>query len=157
MAVVPIDGMVRAYWLTAIANLAAPTVAEGNAGTSIHGFINPDGLDISWATGSVDVGNLGSTQNAQAAGRRTCTITVTFHHDGVVDTAYNLMVYRNTGFLLLRYGVLATTAWTIADKVETYPIQIGQTSQVKPQPDGTWDFTVPMMVTSDANPRAVMA
>jgi hypothetical protein len=157
MAVVPIDGMVRAYWLTAIANLAAPTVAEGNAGTSIHGFITPDGLKITWATGSVDAGNLGSTQNSQVAGRRSPSIEVTFHHDGVVDTAYNLMVYRNSGFLLLRYGVLATTAWTIADKVEAYPIQIGQTSQVPPGPDGTWDFTVPMLVTSDAQPRAVMA
>ncbi len=157
MAVVGIDGMVRAYWLTACANIAAPTVAEGNAGTSIHGLITPDGLDITWATGSVDAGNLGSTQNSQAAGRRSPTINVTFHHDGTVDTAYTLMVYKNSGFLLLRYGVLATTAWTIGDKCEVYPVQIGQTTQTKPQPDGTWDFSVPLLVTSDANTRAVMA
>jgi hypothetical protein len=157
MAVVPIDGMVRGSWLTAVANIAAPTVAELNAGTLATGFITPDGLDITWATGSVDVGNIGSTQNAQAAGRRTPTMSITFHHDGVVDTMYNLMVYRAAGFFVFRYGVLATTAWTVADKVEVYPSQIGQTSQVKPQPDGTWDFTVPVMVTSDANTRAVVA
>jgi hypothetical protein len=157
VAVVPIDGNVRVSWLTALASLAAPTVAELNAGTLLTGFITPDGLDISWATGNVNAGNLGSTQNAALAGRRTPTMSITFHHDGATDTAYNLMVYRAAGFWVIRYGVLATTAWTIGDKVEAYPAQIGQTSQVKPAPDGTWDFTVPVTVTADANTRAVVA
>ena len=157
MAVVPIDGMVRASWLTALAVLASPTVAELNAGTAMQGFILPDGLDITWTTGRVDTSNLGSTQGSGAAGRRTPDMSVGFHHDGVVDTAYNLMVYRAAGFWVFRYGVLATTAWTIGDKVETYPAMVGQTTQTKPAPDGTWDFTAPIFVTSDANTRAVVA
>jgi len=157
VAVIPIDGMVRVSWLTALSVLASPTVAELNAGTSLTSFITPDGLDISWATGKVDTGNLGSTQNAAAAGRRTPDMNITFHHDGTVDTAYNLMVYRASGFIVIRYGILATTAWTVGDKVETYPVQVGQTTQTKPAPDGTWDFMAPIMVTSDANTRAVVA
>lgn len=157
MAVVPIDGMVRVSHLPACANIQAPTTTELNAGTALEGFIRPDGLDISWQNGKVDAGNLGSTQNAQQVGRRTPTIQLGVHHDSGVDTAYNLMVYRATGFLAVRRGVLKGTAWTSGDKLEVYPIQYGEPSPVKPQPDGSWDFDVDVMVTSDAATRAVVA
>jgi hypothetical protein len=157
VAVVPIDGMVRVSWLTACAVVQSPTVAEANAGTALEGFILPDGLDIGMATGRVDLSNLGSTFGAGGVGRRTPSISIGFHHDGVVDTAYNLMVYRAVGFLLCRYGVLKTTAYTIADKVKVYPAMCGEPVETKPAPDGTWDFVVDIMVTSDPATRAVMA
>ena len=51
MAVVPIDGKVRVTWCNAIANIAAPTTTELNAGTALEGFITPDGLNIGASTG----------------------------------------------------------------------------------------------------------
>jgi hypothetical protein len=157
MSVVIIDGRVRVSWLTACANIAAPTVAEANAGTALEGFITPDGLDIGMDTGGVDNSNLGSTFTTMRAGRKKPTISITFHHDSPTDTPYNLLPYRTTGFLLVRRGVDKTTVYAIGDKVEVYPVESGEATQVKPGPDSTWDFTSPMFVTSDPNTRAVMA
>src|SRR6185369_2908477 len=155
MAVVPIDGRVRVTFATAIASVAAPTVAELNAGTALQGFITPDGLDITPSTGKVNTSNLGSKTTTSRAGRKDYDLSLTIHHDSPTDTPYNLLPYRTTGFLVVRRGVDATTAWGAGDKVEVYPVDTGEPMHVKPEPDGTWDFTVPMFLMADENTRAV--
>jgi hypothetical protein len=157
MATVPIDGKVRVSWLTACANINGPTVAELNAGTSLEGFITPDGLQIGASTGTVDTSNLGSTFTTGRAGRNSYEISLKFHHDSPTDTPFNLLPYRTSGFLAVRRGIDKTTAWTIAQKAEIYPVETMQTSEEAPAPDGSWDFTVPMVLTADAQPRAVVA
>lgn len=157
MAVVIIDGRVRVTWATSIANTAAPTVAELNAGTALESFITPDGLDIGMDTGAVDTSNLKSTFTTNKAGRKKPSISVTMHHDSPTDTPYNLLPYRTNGYLVVRRGVDATTAWTVADKVEVYPAESGEAVQVKPGPDSVWDFTSPLFVTADPQTRAVVA
>lgn len=157
MTAVIIDGRVRVTFAVSVASVAAPTVAEANAGTALEGFIRPDGLDIGMDTGGVDTSNLKSTFTTMRAGRKKPSINIGFHHDGPVDTPYTLLPYRTTGFLLVRRGVDATTAWTVADKLEVYPVETGEAVQVKPTPDNTWDFDSPMFVMSDPNTRAVMA
>lgn len=157
MSVVIIDGRVRVSWLTACANTSGPTVAELNAGTALQGFITPDGLNIGMETGGVNTSNLGSTFTTMRAGRKVPSITVKMHHDSPTDSPYNLVPYRANGFLAIRRGVDATTAWATSDKVEIYPVESGEAQQEPPQPDGTWDFTSPMFVTSDPVTRAVVA
>ncbi len=157
MAVVIIDGRVKVTFCTAIANIAAPTTTELNAGTALEQFITPDGLDISSSTGKVDVSNLRSTFTTNKAGRRAFDISVKFHHDSPTDTPYNLFPYNTDGYLVVRRGTDATTAWASTNKVEVYPVNSGEAMQEKPAPDGTWDFTIPFMVSSDPNTRAVVA
>jgi hypothetical protein len=157
MSVVIIDGRVRVTFATAIASVAAPTVAELNAGTALETLITPDGLDINVGTNKVDTSNLASTFTTNRAGRKTPEISVTFHHDSPTDTAWNLLPYRTAGFLIVRRGVDRTTAWTVADKVQVYPVEAGEPNETKPAPDSTWDFMVPMFVTADPNQRAVVA
>jgi hypothetical protein len=157
MSVVIIDGRVRVTFATAIANVAAPTTTELNAGTALESFITPDGLDIGMDTGGVDTSNLKSTFTTNRAGRKKPSISVTFHHDSPTDTPYNLLPYRTTGYLVVRRGVDATTAWATSDKVEVYPVDCGEAVQTKPAPDSTWDFMVPLFVMSDPNTRAVVA
>lgn len=157
MAPVIIDGRVRASWVTAIANINAPTVAELNAGTALEGYITPDGLDISASTGGVDVSNLGSTFTTMRAGRRSFDISIKFHHDGASDVAFNLLPYRTNGYLVVRRGIDKTTAWTAAQKVEVYPLESGEPTELPPAPDGTWDFTSPFYLTSDPQTRATVA
>lgn len=156
MAVVIIDGRVRVSWLTAV-TLAAPTVAELNAGTALEDKITPDGLNIAASTNGVDVSNLKSTFTTMRAGRRSFDVSVTFHHDDVSDTAYNLFIYRMTGFLAVRRGIDATTAWASTQKIEVYPLDTGERSEVPPKPDGTWDEVVPFFLMADPNTRAVVA
>lgn len=157
MSVVIIDGRVRVTWCSSVSNIAAPTTTELNAGTALETYITPDGLDISFDTGSVDASNLGSTYTTMRAGRRKPSVSITFHHDGSSDVAWNLLPYRTNGYLVVRRGVDRTTAWASSDKVEVYPLEAGESSQAKPAPDSTWDFTTPFMVTSDPNTRAVVA
>lgn len=157
MSVVIIDGRVKVTWCTSVASVAAPTVAEANAGTALQGFITPDGLDIAVATGKVNTSNLGSKTTTSRAGRKDFDVSIKFHHDSPTDTPYNLFPYRTNGFLLVRRGTDATTAWASSDKVEVYPLECGEPNQEKPAPDGTWDFTVPFYLTADENTRAVVA
>jgi hypothetical protein len=157
MAVVILDGRVRVTWATTISNIALPTTAELNAGTSLEGFITPDGLNINVSTNGVDTSNLGSTFTTMRAGRKGFDISTTFHHDGTVDTAWNLFPYRTNGYLVVRMGIDKATAWTAAQQVKVYPLESAEPSEVPPKPDSVWDFTVQFFLTSDPNTRAVVA
>lgn len=157
MTVVPIDGKVRVSWLTACANIQAPTVAELNAGTALEGFITPDGLNITPSTGKVAAGNLGSTFSAERIGRRAFAISIKFHHNSPTDTAWNLLPYRTSGFIAVRRGIDKATAYAATQKAEVYPVESGEPAEEPPQPDGTWDFTVEFALTDDAATRAVIA
>lgn len=164
MSVVIMDGRVRVSWLTACANIAAPTVAELNAGTNITSFITPDGLDISVSTGKVNVGNVGSTYTLNRVGRREPDLSLTLHHDSPTDTPWTLLTYRATGFLAVRTGIDTATAWTVGQGtggstgvVQMFPVECGEYNPVKPGPDTSWDFMVPLTVYLDPNTRAVVA
>jgi hypothetical protein len=167
MSVVIMDGRVLVYWLTACANIAAPTTTELNAGTNLTTYIRPDGLDIGMDTGSVDVGNVGSTFTLTRVGRRNPTIMLGCHHDATsstTDPAWNLLVYRTTGFLAVRTGVLTTTAWASAQggggttgALQVYPVECGEFTPSKPGPDTSWDFDVPLKVYLDPSTRSVVA
>lgn len=167
MSVVIMDGRVKVYWLTACANIAAPTVAELNAGTALDPYITPDGLDISVTTNKVNVGNVGSTYTLERVGRRAPSIALTFHHDGTTgstDPAWNLLTYRAVGFLAVRLGIDKATAWTASQggggangSLEMYPAECGDYNGVKPAPDTSWDFMVDLTVYLDPNRRAVVA
>ncbi len=158
MAVIIIDGRVKVTWCSAIANIAAPTTTELNAGTALQQYITPDGLDVSASTGKVDTSNLGSTFTTSKAGRRAFDSSIKFHHESGTDVPYNLFPYNTDGYLVIRRGTaLATAAWASSDKVEVYPMNTGEAMQEKPAPDGTWDFTIPMFVSADPNTRAVVA
>lgn len=158
MAVVIIDGRVRVTWCTSVVSMAAPTVAELNAGTALETFITPTGLVINPTTGAVDVSNLGSKATAERAGRVKYSVKITFHHDGTSDVAYNLLPYRTNGVLAVRRGFDRTIAWATSDKVETYSLESGEPDQVDPAPSGVWDFTVDFFLTeSGYQSRAVVA
>jgi hypothetical protein len=167
MAVVIMDGRVRVYWLTACANIAAPTVAELNAGTDLTGYIRPDGLDISMTTGEVDVGNVGSTFTLKRVGRRVAAVTLGFHHDATAattDPAWSLLVYRATGFLASRTGIDKATAWASGQggggttgALMVIPLEVAEFSPSKPAPDTAWDFDVPVKVYLDPSWRSVVA
>jgi hypothetical protein len=168
MSVVVIDGRVRCIWMTACNNPSAPTVAECNAGTDITTYINPDGLNISMATGKVPNGNVGSVITTNLAGRQEPGITITGHHDataGSTDPLWNLATYRAFGFFLVRSGIDKATAFAVGQggggangAVECYPIQAGQYNHEKFDPNSTWDFTIDLFVYSDAmSKRAVIS
>lgn len=167
MSVVIMDGKVKVTWMSACAAIALPTTAELNAGTELTSYIRPDGLDIGMTTGNVDVGNVGSTFTLNRVGRRVPTVQLGLHHDatsGSTDPAWSLLVYRTLGFLAVRTGVLTATAWATGQgaggttgALMVIPVEVAEYSPVKPAPDTSWDFDVPLMVYLDPSWRSVVA
>lgn len=150
------DGKLRVYYVPTIANTAAPTTTELNAGTRLDSTMTADGLEISFATADVDNSALSSTFDTRQAGRRTPSISVTIKRQTGTDTIYNLLTYQTTGYLAVRRNIDASTAWASAQAVEVYPIQCGQSSQAY-GPNTIQRYTVPLMVTTDPNTVAAVA
>jgi hypothetical protein len=145
------DGMVKVSFVPAIANIAAPTATELNAGTSLEGRLTPDGLTTGAETAEVDSSKLNSVSNAAVTGRRTFTIGVKYvRGDGVNDKAVEAaLVYGAKGYIVVRRDKLATVAWTAADKVEVYPVQVRQPNPDAPAANALQAVDVPMVVTSE--------
>jgi hypothetical protein len=152
------DGNVAVSWVPSIASIAAPTVAELNAGTKLEAeFITPDGLKTDAETGSIDTSSLGSTFNTSAAGRRKYDIALTIKRKTVADVAYNLLIFRAEGFVVVRRTVAASTAWIAGQEVEVYPVQCGEAQRVAPEENSVTKVIVPMFLTAEPDTRAVVA
>lgn len=152
-----VDGYIKCSFVPTIANIAAPTTTELNAGTSLESFITPTGLQIKPTTATVDTSNVASTFTTQAAGRRSFAITVEMKRQTPTDTAYNLLPYRTSGYLVVRRTLTAATAYASGQTVEVYPVTTGEPETAPPAANEVQKFTSSMMVTSDPNTRAVIA
>jgi hypothetical protein len=151
------DGMVRVAFVPAIANIAAPTVAELTAGVDLEGRLRPDGLATPSDTGRIDNSKLRSTFGTEIVGRRSFSgISVTYvrgpESDEEATEVEEALTYRAVGFLVIRRDKLATAAWTAADRVEVYPVQVAQPNPANPGPDALQEVEVGFALT--AEPKA---
>lgn len=151
------DGMIRVYYTASISNKAAPTVAELNAGTSISNFITKDGVNTPSNQNMVDNASLAETFDAQVPGSFGGPITLTGIRDNATDTFWNLITYNLAGYIVIRRGVATATAWTIADKVEVYPVQFHEPLPVPTASNEQGRFSAQGAVTSQPNLKAVVA
>lgn len=151
------DGKTLVYWVTTIANKAAPTVAELNAGTRISGFLTKDGLDIPFSQNTSDNADLEDTFDAKGVGTFGADITLTCFRDDTTDTAWNLFVYGTTGYLVVREGIAVGTAWTAAQKVQVYPAQMHEPVPVPPTSNEQRKFKVMLPVTDQPSLKATVA
>jgi hypothetical protein len=149
------DGNFKVSWVTTISNIAAPTVAELNAGLALESYITPDGLDISADTSPVDNSALSSTFNTATAGRRAYTINLTIKKQ-TPRVWENTLVYQATGYLAVRREVIQTTGYTVAQKIEIYPAQVGEPNPGY-GPNEIQRGTVPIQVTAAPNTNATIA
>jgi hypothetical protein len=159
MADIVSDGRTRVSWVTTIANIAAPTVAELNAGILLHDTLTSDGLiGFSPETATVPTTSLASTFNTSRNGRTSFTGTMfrLKKQDGT-DTIFTTLIKDAAGYAVVRRSVLATTAWTIADKVQVYPAVCGEVSFVDVEENTLERYEVPLNVTAAPNQRAVVA
>lgn len=120
MAVVIMDGKTRVSWLVAVANTAAPTVAEMAGGVSLETAFTPDGLDIKVTTGRKDTSNLASRRNSERVTRISYAVAGTFYRDDTNDIAWNLLPYGAKGFLVVREGIDRETPWASGQRVRVF-------------------------------------
>lgn len=153
------DGRTRVYSVPSIANIAAPTVAELNAGTDLSGLITPDGLiGFEPDTGDVDNSKLNSTFDTKTPGRasfsgtmlRMCKQTGT-------DSVYNTMVYGYSTNIVIRRDLAASTAWAAAQPCEVYPSACGEVRNLAPEPNSLHKYEVPIKIGTQPNLRATAA
>jgi hypothetical protein len=151
------DGMLKIYVVSTIANIAAPTVAELNAGTAITNFVTKDGLTVPAEQNYVDNFSLAETYNSQVVGSFGGPITMIGIRDAATDTFWDLVVYGTNTHLAVRRGTATGTAWGAGNKLEVYPIQWHEPLPMQTAQDEQGKFTAAAAVRSQPNLKAVAA
>lgn len=133
MADIIVDGMTRVAFVPTIANINSPTLAELNAGTLLTSTLTPTGLEgFENSTAEVDNTSLASTFDTKLPGRQSFSGTglVLKKQDGT-DTVFNLLSVPNTnGHIVIRDGVVESTAWAAGQSVEVHPIRTAAHSKL---------------------------
>ncbi|MFC3504804.1 hypothetical protein ACFOOK_28085 [Micromonospora krabiensis] len=146
-------------WVPAIANKAAPTTTELNAGILLQSVITADGLvGFEAETADVDTTSLASTFNTVTIGRDTFSGTLLRikKQDGT-DTAYNTLVRGATGHIVIRRDIAETTSWASSQKVEVYPVVVGQARRLAPEANTVARYEVPTKISAAPELRATVA
>jgi hypothetical protein len=144
----------KVTFATAVANIAAPTVAEIAAGTDLSNRITADGLGTEPVQNKASQPMLGDAFVAERVGTHGVAMTVTFKRDPAgPDAAWDLFNYRTTGFLIIgRNGSLAA-----AQKCEVYPVEAQKPVPLASAENEYQKFQVAFAVTSEPNIKATVA
>lgn len=121
------EGTVEVFWVTTVANPAAPTSTELNAGVDITGALAGD-LVLPFAGQTTDAADMSSRFNKTAPGDFGGSEgTFTIHREKASgdDTAYTTLTRGAIGYLAVANRGLATPGtWAISDEVDLWPAEI---------------------------------
>ena len=154
------DARTRVTWMPACANIAAPTVAELNAGILLNSIITPDGLvGFEATTADVDTAALDSEYDTVGVGRDSFSGTMfRLKKQTTGDTTYTTIGAKGVaGFVAIRRDVPVTTAWTALQLVEVYPAYTGRRRNLSPEKNAVRKYEVPIKIYSAPNIDAVVA
>lgn len=148
----------RLAWVTTIASIAAPTVAELAAGVDITPFISKDGVNTPANQNMVDNATITDSFDAQLVGSFGGSLTLTMYRDTVTaDDPYEDFEWGDVGFVVIRYGILYTTAFAAAQRVEVYPAQAHEPVMQPSAANANAKFTIQFAVTDQPEKHAVVA
>lgn len=151
------EGQTKVAFVTTIASIAAPTVAELGAGTELSSLLTKDGLQVPDQQNMVDSSTLSDTFDAQRVGSWGGGVTLQGFRDNASDDLWDLAVYGTEGHIVVRRGSAYDDAWAAADVVEVYPIQMHEPVPNQTASNEEARFTVACAVTSEPDKRAVVA
>lgn len=167
MADLGFDGLISVWWVATIADITAPKAATeiNAAGTVVlHTRLTPDGLTTGAGSDTIDTSKMSSTFNTKIVGRRNFDglqlkyVRGDATNEKLLDTT---LVYRASGFLVVRRNILSSIAATAADKVEVYPAQCQEPQYDSPAPNALQTVVVPLTLTADprssSNPATLAA
>lgn len=159
MADVFADGNTRVSWVPAISNQNAPTTAELNAGTLLQSVLTADGVvGFEASSAEVDTSSLASTFNTKTVGRDDFSGTMLrLKKQSGTDTVYNTLTRGTSGFVVIRRGILETTAYASTQAIEVYPVTCGQTRNLAPEANSVQKYEVPTPITAAPSLRAAVA
>jgi hypothetical protein len=154
------DGNVCVTFASAIANIALPTTTELNAGIRLQSFLTADGLNgFEASSAEVDTTSLASTFNTKTIGRTDFSNTMLRLKKQTYgsDTPYSTLTRGTSGFIVIRRGIVETTAYVSAQALEVYPITCGEVKHLAPTANSVQKYEVPTPITSAPNLRAAVA
>lgn len=160
MADITVDGLTRVYFVTTIASIAAPTVAELNAGVRVGAQLLADGLEgFEPSTAKVDNTSIESTFGTSTPGRTEFgdTALVLKKQSGTDTTFTTLNTKGTTGYIVIRDGIDADTAWTAAQIAAVYPVTTGQWAYLPREANAVLKYRVPIPVSAEPNQIATVA
>lgn len=136
------DGNIKVTFVPSVANIAAPTVAELTAGTTLECLITADGADVSVSEDVISIPKLCETSNSEAPGRTTYKITLTIvrKDNPTEDVAWTTLLRKTAGFLVFRYGPPVTTAYATTQSVQVFPGTFGERMPQKPAANAAVTF-----------------
>lgn len=151
------DGTTKVVFAPTIADIAAPTVAELDAGTDWSAFIMKDGLSEPSDQNNTPVASLLDTFNAQVPGSFGGSIELTVQRDNDTDVVWDEITYGLEGFLVVRQGPPAGAAFASGDLLRVYPVTWHEPVPVAPSGDTPAQFTAMGPVTRQPDLKAVAA
>jgi hypothetical protein len=159
VADIVVDGFTRVAYVPTIANIAAPTTTELNAGILLQSVMTPDGLTgFEATTADVDNSALNSTFNTVTIGRDSFSGTkLTFKKQATGDTTYTTLTRGTAGYIVVRRYIDNATAWTTAQVVEVFPVIFGQTRNLAPTANSVTKWEVDTKISATPNIRAAVA
>ena len=162
MADIILDGMVKVAVVPTVAAVdLSPTAAEITAGEVVSPYMPADGLrNFDPTTNKVDTTSIESTFDTFAFGRTGFGDTaLVFKKQSGTDDVYDLMTAYGTDlYLIIRVGVLASTAFAAAQEVSVYPIKLGQWSWLDlGTPNSVARYYVPVGISAPPNYEATVS
>lgn len=159
MADITSDGKTRVYWVTSIANIAAPTTSELNAGIDLTSTMTADGLSgFNPDTADVDTSSLASTFTTNVNGRTSFSNTqLTLKRQSGTDTIFTTLVRDTAGYVVIRRSIAQSTAWASSQGVEVYPALCEEVSRMDPAPNTVERYAIGIKITSSPSLRAAVA
>lgn len=159
MADIVVDGTVKVSWVPTIANIAAPTTTELNAGIVLENTVTRDGLmGFKAETADVSTTPLSGTFETVMPGMASFSNTgLRVKKQATGDTIYTTLTRNTAGYLVIRRSLTATTAWTSSQEVQVYPATCGEVSWLEPEANTTDRYEIPIKLSGQPNLRAVIA
>lgn len=154
------DGNTRVTYAPSIANIAAPTTAELNAGILLHSILTPDGLvGFEATTADVPTSGLDAIYDTVDVGRDSFSGTMLrFKKQSSGDTVYSTLSAKGvTGFIVIRRDIAATTAWASSQACEVFPIKTGRRRNLAPEANSVRKYEVPCKIYVAPNIDAAVA
>jgi hypothetical protein len=153
------DGKERWDWVPSIANIAAPTTAELNAGIRISQWMTKDGATgFAPDTADAPTSSIESTFDTNVNGRRSFNNPrVRLKKQLAGDTAYTTLLPDVTGFLTRRKSLAAATAFASTQPLQVFPAMCGEAAWLDQDDNMPERYDVPMKITGQPNLRAAVA
>lgn len=153
------DGKERWDWVPSIANIAAPTTAELNAGIRLSQWMTKDGA-TGWAPDTADAptSSIESTFDTNVNGRRSFNgPRLRFKKQSGSDTAYTTLLPDTTGYVTRRKSLAAATAFASSQPLQVFPVMCGEAAWLDQDDNMPERFDVPFKITAQPNLRAAVA